>query len=102
MPVESFYYFIQVEDGYTKEELLEAYKSEVESVYGTVYELDTQYIGDLEFEHYSFAAGTLLDGYYSEVYVFSNGETTIYAESLVLDGEAALIEDIVATMSIEE
>lgn len=101
-PIESIYYYVQTESQYTEEEMREGYRINVEETYGEDYEFTTYYVGDLEFDHYSFETDTLLEGYYSEVYVYSDGTNTLYIEGLILEGEADSLQTILDTVSVTE
>lgn len=101
-PLESIYYYVQTTSIYSEEQMREAYKMNIEGTYGDDYVLTTYYVGDLEFEHYSFETGTLVEEYYSEVYVYSDGTNTLYFESLILEGEEDSSTDILDTVNINE
>ena len=78
---EAFAIYVQNETGYSSDELQEAYKQTVEATFGTDYMIENVVIGDYTWRHYYYETVSLIEGYSVDVFVYSDGATTIYVEN---------------------
>ena len=94
--LESFFFSYVDGQTYSEDDMYDAFEMQIENIYGTDYDYET-YTNDegIEFRHYHYDECTVLDGYYTDAYVYTDGEMVIYMENVTALDEPSNIEDIV-------
>ena len=87
--------YVQNETSYSADQMQDVYKKSIESVYGTKYTNSTETISNFEWNVYKFTTdNTLRDDIGANIYVYSDGKTTIYVEYGYLAANGATDKDI--------
>lgn len=85
---ESIGLYVQNETEYTKDDMMNAYQQVIVQTYGENYTTEDITAAGLDFKVYHFGSDNLLDSTLNaDIYVYSDGATTIYLENAYRNGE---------------
>ena len=101
---ETFAVYVQNEVLYSKSDMEKAYESKIFSTYGSSYTTDSKKLGSLTWNVYHFGTDNILNSSACvDVYLYSDGKTTIYLENAYQAGSTASgsVEGILSSMVIK-